>query len=69
MSFMLFLFFNGNCEEVMDFYVEVFGVDEVVKMFFVEVLFEVGMLFDVWVMYFYICIGEYMLMVFDILSG
>lgn len=69
MSFTPFLFFDGNCEEAIDFYAEVLGADEVVKTSFADAPPEAGMPPDARVMYSHIRIGDHMLMASDILPG
>ncbi|GAA6208081.1 VOC family protein [Cognatishimia sp. WU-CL00825] len=43
MSFTPYIFFNGNCSEAIDFYADVFGADNVLKMPFSEAPPEVGL--------------------------
>lgn len=43
MSFNPYIFFDGNCAEVIDFYAKVFGAENVVKMPFSEAPAEAGL--------------------------
>ena len=69
MTFIPYLYFDGDSEAAMDFYADVFDADEVTKMRFKEAPPEIGMERSDKIMYSHIKKGDWMLMSNDMAEG
>lgn len=69
MTFIPYLYFDGTSEAAMDFYADVFGADEVVKMRFKEAPPEIGMEQSDKIMYSHIKKDGWTLMSNDMAQG
>lgn len=69
MTFIPYLYFDGTSEEAMDFYAEVFGADDVVKMRFEDAQPEIGMEQSDKIMYSHIKKDGWTLMSNDMAKG